>query len=181
VKFHTDKVNPTYFPVYLSIAAEVGLAGRVCEVGVREGHSLDMWQALFPEGIVVGVDDLSEAGVTHKHPDGTHLVEAEQTDPQLPSLITVFSSRYDLIIDDASHDGAKTKLTWELLWPLVAPRGWYVVEDWLVGFPAWSTHDDSMLTLASWFVTQFNPATPHEIESIEYRHGMIIIQKDRRR
>ncbi len=35
-----------------------------------------------------------------------------------------------MIVDDASHIGRLTAATYALLWPLVKPGGYYVVEDW---------------------------------------------------
>ena len=74
MKFATDKVEHGYLPSYLRIAAEIGPAGRVLEVGVWHGGSLHMWQALFPGGVVCGVD--SDPGA--RWPPGTVAVVSGQ-------------------------------------------------------------------------------------------------------
>ena len=56
MEFTTDKVSLGYMPIYYKIADELGPAARVCELGVMTGDSLDMWQVLFPQGTIAGVD-----------------------------------------------------------------------------------------------------------------------------
>lgn len=176
MRFQTDKIEIGFLPTYLRVASMIGTAGRVCEVGVREGHSLEMWQALFPHGVIVGVDDDSE--ITARYPAGTTRVCADQTDTDLPHQLREICPAYDLVVDDASHDGIKTRKTLDLLWPLVAGGGWYAVEDWTVGFPWCGTHDDSMLSMARHLVDLLDRGG--DVESIEYRHGLILLRKHTR-
>lgn len=134
----TDKVEPHgYFPSYLKLAAELGPYGRVCEIGIAGGGSLDMFRQLFPFGVLCGVDRDREGTLidaehgTHVHwPAGTVQIISEQTDPALPGRLQEICEQWDLIVDDASHEGPATARTFELLWPLVRPGGYYVVEDW---------------------------------------------------
>ena len=80
MKFATDKLTHGYLPTYLSIAAQLGPAARVCEVGVCLGRGLDMFQALFPDGLVAGVD--IDAG--SQWPPGTVPVINAQDSETLP-------------------------------------------------------------------------------------------------
>src|SRR5580704_2359361 len=98
--FNTDKIEPhQYFHAYVRIAAELGPKARVCELGVLDGESLRMWQALYPAGVVTGVD-ISTAATW---PRGTVRVVARHDDPALPSML---GGPFDLIVDDGCHDGA---------------------------------------------------------------------------
>jgi len=177
LRFHTDKVSQGYLPVYLRLAALTGMSGRVCEIGVWQGESLRMWQALFPGGIVAGVDSDPEA----RWPQESVKIVASQDDENLPERLAGISPEgWDLIVDDASHDGILTSLTWELLWPLVVPGGYYVVEDWFVGLSS-QTHrgyGDSMRWTAQSFLDLLD-SRDSELESAEYRYGMIILRKRR--
>lgn len=175
MRFLTDKVALGYLPTYLRLAGRIGTAGRVCEVGVQRGFSLEMWQALFPAGLVVGVDHDRGA----RWPDGTVRVVAAQDAEDLPAELQPHApDGYDLIVDDASHDGKLTRRTWQLLWPLVRPGGWYVVEDWQVGFDSteWHMFDVSMVELAEWLLRLLDHAGG-EVDEITYRFGMIILRK----
>ena len=83
-------------------------------------------------------------------PDGTIRIVAAQDDPALPGLLKQHSEQWDLIVDDASHDGIKTERTLELLWPLVSAGGFYVIEDWFTGYPEYDgpCNSPDMLGLA---------------------------------
>ena len=172
MKFATDKVQHGYLPTYLRIAAELGPGARVCEVGVQEGHGLDMLQALFPGGLVAGVD----VNAGSRWPDGTIAVISAQDDPSLPALLGGYSPQWDLFADDASHDGNLTVATMRLLWPLLRPGGFYVIEDWMVGL-GWPGLDDSMLLAAQGLLTLLT--RDGDVEDITYRYGLAVVRKRR--
>jgi hypothetical protein len=175
VVFNTDKITHGYLPTYLRLASQIGTAGHVAELGVYSGGSLAMWQTLFPAGLVAGVDYVATA----RWPEGTHKLVTTQTSVALPGQLSEISpDGYDLIIDDCSHDGELTRRSWELLWPLVKPGRWYVIEDWHVAFPPWQ-YGTSMLATAQGFLPIVgNPShTVYGLESAEYRRGLIVLQK----
>ncbi len=177
MRFATDKIRHGYLPSYLRIAAELGPAARVCEVGVQHGHGLDMFQALFPDGTVIGVD----ADDGSRWPEGTIRVVARQDSPLLPVMVAELApgGACDLFVDDASHQGDLTAATFDLLWPLVAPGGFYAVEDWMVGLPGggWPEYDSSMLAMAQGLLTLLTRGG--DVEDITYRYGLAVIRKRR--
>lgn len=188
----TDKYSLGYYPAYERLAAEIGPGGRVLEVGVAYGGSLLMWQGLFPDGVVVGVD--SDPGASW--PPGTVRIVADQADPGLPAKAAEHApGGYDLIVDDGSHVGALSRVTFRLLWPLVAPGGWYVLEDWPVAYlEPWASSGRfggaAMLDLAQSFVPMLepaagavdyggNPAAPvgSGVAELWYRFGQAMVHK----
>ena len=180
--FTTDKVEPHgYFTDYLRLAAQLPRDAAVCEIGVEHGASLIMWQHLFPAGTVVGVDHSLDA----PHVDGTHKVTCDQASPQLPALVSGFCpGGFDLVVDDASHIGSLTLATFALLWPLVKPGGFYVVEDWADPwvFPNWARWPDLRPELAGDELVDKVPelitALKDGAETVTYtRLGLVIIQK----
>lgn len=172
--FRTDKVALGYLPTYLALAGQIGTGGRICELGVADGASLELWQALFPSGLIVGVDSDPQA----RWPDQTIRVVADQGDPALAARLAAISPTYDLIVDDASHDGHCTRAAFETLWPLVAPGRTYVIEDWQVGFDGigFDLWDDSMRDLARDLLDGLKYPRG-EIDQITYRHGMILLNR----
>lgn len=163
----TDKTVHGYVPTYEWMAAEIGARARVCEVGVYYGGSLKFWRHLFPEGIIYGVDNNPEA----VWPAGTRRIVSQQDDPNLPSIVGELYQEWDLIVDDASHKADMTEKTLNLLWPLVAPERFYVIEDCFPG--VWSCDDlyDFTKGLVGWVYTRT------DVESITYRDGMTILRK----
>jgi len=125
----TDKYESGYISEYLE---RVRSPQRIMEVGVKNGGSLLLWCDLWPRvQKVIGVD-LNPA-LRDLHPK-ISVVQIDQTDG--PSLDRLGSAEgpFDLIIDDASHLGEASWMTFRALWPHVAPGGLYVVEDWTVGY-----------------------------------------------
>lgn len=186
----TDKVEPHgYFSSYLKLAAELGPYARVCEIGVAGGGSLEMFQQLFPLGTVCGVDVTAEGTLidqehgTRTHwPEGTIPVISEQTAADLPTRLWAIHGQWDLIVDDASHEGPATTRTFELLWPLVRPGGYYVIEDWNGAFqndrqpgspyvwgPGILAAVQELLRLLS--------DRDAECDEIVYRYGLAIVHK----
>lgn len=178
--WQTDKVEPhQYFRTYLRLAVSIGPAGRVCELGVQGGGSLRMWMGLFPQGEIVGVD--SHAGSVW--PEGAVRVVARHDDTQLPGIL---GGKFNLIVDDGGHDGPTVTRSFGLLWPLVYPGGYYVVEDWQVSLRASERHGetwgqrwgDGMLRAVEGFLPLLD-YPDSECESVEYRYGLAIVRKRR--
>jgi hypothetical protein len=175
--FDTDKITyHGYFQAYARIAAELGPRSRVCELGVHAGESLRMFAALFPLAEITGVD----ANAGSNWPTGTTRVVALQDDTALPGIL---GGQFGLIVDDASHQGDTTRRSFDLLWPLVQPGGYYVIEDWTVALrddPHWGQQagwGDGMLRTAESFLPML-AWRDGECESITYRYGLIIIRKN---
>lgn len=181
-EYETDKFESGYVDTYVGLMRTLGTPDpAICEVGVFRGGSLKLWQNMVPNhSVIVGVDRDPNA----KWPPDTVKVVADQQDPTLATQLQVILAKragigrlFDLIVDDASHQGQLTYKTFMNLWPLVAPGGFYVIEDWLVGFDAYPTYDDSMLNLAMMLLVHFNPTEPGDIHFITYQAGLIIIRK----
>ena len=171
--YATDKVDQGYMPAYNLIADTLGGAARVCEIGVQRGGSLATWRDLFPKGLIAGVDTDTRA----VWPPGTIRIIAGQDDPALPGLLAAHSEEWDLIVDDASHDGDLTSRAFGLLWPLVSPGGFYVIEDWFVGYPDYAgpCKSPAMLPLVKGLLDRLHEDS--DTESVSYRYGMAIIRK----
>lgn len=172
---NTDKARNGYLPTYLQLAAGIGVQGIVCELGVEDGGSLELWQTLFPEGVIVGVDSDEHA----RWPDGTIRVVSDQMNPHLPDILQRYVHNYSLIIDDASHRGLETVTAFRLLWPLVASGGFYVIEDWGVAYEGVAPMFDPTMADAV-----FEPVhyihRPHgdSVREVRFRGGLVIVEKE---
>lgn len=176
----SDKGPNGYLPTYQGLAHTLRADAAICELGVYEGGSLKLWQQLFPHAsVIVGVDINANATWI---PGSVKIVMDQQNPLLRDELITVLMSEvgigrwYDLIVDDASHNGHLTYKSFQHLWPLVAPGGYYVIEDWCVGFPLYENYDDSMLTLAMTLLNNFDQPE-NDVHFINYLYGMIVIRK----
>ena len=107
---------------------------RMLEVGVLGGDSLHAWQTVFDaaQSTIYGVSwppaDNVRTGDLH---DNVHILYRDQSDcGQLDDIgRTVGQAPLDLVIDDGSHHPEHQLKTLVKLFPLVAPGGFYVIED----------------------------------------------------
>jgi hypothetical protein len=180
MKLDTDKFESGYIPTYEALSRTMPPDPAICELGVFRGGSLELWQTLFPNAsVIVGVD--INPGATW--PKGTVKVVADQQSPTLVSLLDEILAKevgigrkFNLIVDDASHLGHQTYRAFNNLWPLVAPGGYYVIEDWCVGFDTYPQYDDSMLSMAMSLLNRFSsPDT--DLHFVTYQYGMIVLRK----
>jgi hypothetical protein len=173
--FSTDKLAHGYLAAYSHITRQTGPAARICEIGVYRGGSLDMWRVMCPQATIAGIDCDPDA----RWPEGTVRIVARQDDPVIVRELDAAEDAWDLIVDDASHDGRLTRATLDLLWPLVSPGGWYVIEDWFTGFDCFTDYDDSMLELAKSLLNHLDPHYGEfaDVESVEFQHGLAIMRK----
>lgn len=171
---YTDKFESGYVEVYQGLSRTLPTDANICEIGVYQGGSLDLWLSLFHQSkTIVGVDINPDA----RWPEGTLKIVTDQQDPTLPRQLQVFApDGYHLIVDDASHEGQRTWKTFTNLWPLVKPGGYYVIEDWCVGFDRYPSYDSSMLSMAMMLINLFadHVNCPN---FVTYRYGMIIVRK----
>lgn len=97
----------------------------VLELGVSSGASIRMWLDYFPNALVYGLDSNDVIG---DYGPRAAFFRFDQANEE--HLISSFrDARLELIIDDASHDQEKTLLSLKYLFPLLQPKGWYVIED----------------------------------------------------
>jgi len=100
---------------------------RVLEIGVNAGSSLRMWREYFPNALIVGLDNNVHCLFVDER---IYCGQADQGDKQsLLAAMEFVGGKFDLIIDDGSHELAHQILTMNTLAPFLEDDGIYVVED----------------------------------------------------
>ena len=113
----------------------------IFEIGTFEGESTKIISKSFPNSKILTLDlhikpiDFSDyPNVIYKQVDQTNRNE----------LIQLINCHYpegvDLVIEDASHFGHFSKITFEIVFPFVKPLGCYFIEDWGTGY--WDSWPD---------------------------------------
>jgi 23S rRNA U2552 (ribose-2'-O)-methylase RlmE/FtsJ len=138
MSYDTDKVSSGLLAVYEQLwASRRGQRVRLLEIGVARGGSLRFWADFFhPESTLVGLDLELPAG---EFPTQVKLLHGDQNDHKALGRIARALGPFDIVIDDGSHFTRETGSCFETLWPHVAVEGWYVIEDWAVGY--WRDQD----------------------------------------
>jgi hypothetical protein len=115
----------SYIDIYgEQIPAETGKS--LLEVGVYEGHSINMWNEYLPESRVVGLDiDLSRLGWESLK---SQVFLCDATDAvQIDGVLG--GSSFDYIIDDGSHRYEEQVAGLRNLWGYLNVGGKYFIED----------------------------------------------------
>jgi SAM-dependent methyltransferase len=116
---------------------------RLLELGVYKGGSLLLWRDYFERGVIVGLD-ISHVEVDD--PSGRiRIYQGPQQDKQLLDRLAreTAPEGFDVIIDDCSHIGELTRISfWHLFDNHLKPGGLYVIEDWSASY--WDTWFDGV-------------------------------------
>jgi len=105
------------------------------ELGVHSGESLKVWASYFPRGNIIGVD-ITESGADFSVYPNIVFERGDQADPDRLKeiLLSHAPDGLDIIIDDASHIGHKSAVSYAALFPCLKPGGLYAIEDWGTGY-----------------------------------------------
>jgi SAM-dependent methyltransferase len=108
---------------------------KLLELGVRNGGSLLLWRDYFQRALVVGLD--INAVEVEDDSGRIRTYQGSQQDTQLLDRIAEENAAdgFDIIIDDCSHIGVLTRVSfWHLFENHLKSGGLYVVEDWGTGY-----------------------------------------------
>jgi hypothetical protein len=145
-RYHSDKGEHGYGVFYEDLLAKRRLEPlKVLELGVGGfdrpddpawgGGSLRMWKHYLPHASIWGLDTLDKSGVAE---DRITIVRGSQVDADLLHQLSSGVGPFDLIVDDASHIPALTVRSFEILFPMLAPGGVYIIEDLCTSYwPLW--------------------------------------------
>jgi hypothetical protein len=118
--FHkTDKATAHQYCDFYE--QRIGEPKSIIEFGVLRGSSLKMWASRYPSAVVIGLDIEQKQA-----PEGTYTFKL---DASKMNWITEIQPKFDLIIDDASHNTIDQIASFKLWWPLVSSGGHYIIED----------------------------------------------------
>jgi hypothetical protein len=134
--YDTDKIQNNFLEVYdpiLSRWTDKDL--KLLEIGIYKGGSLQLWRDYFPKGTIVGIDlELPPEFIPGER---IQLFKGSQADTKFLSEVATSTAPegFDIIIDDASHVGELSKVTfWHLFHHHLKAGGLYAIEDWGTGY-----------------------------------------------
>jgi hypothetical protein len=165
---------------------ELGYGGY--EFPDRGGAGAKMWLEYFPNAKILSIDIHKKTNIPSLN--RYWFIQSSQDNPLLADN-TVLAAP-DIIIDDASHVCDLTLKSFEILFPILNPGGWYVIED-IEGsyFDGWSNgtldyHDMDYyhpVNLARHLVNHINVKyipncdLDNDVEEIHFYQNIIFIKK----
>lgn len=182
-----------YLPIYDELLEHwQGRDIRFLEIGVYKGGSMPMWQGFFGQGSRLTFLDIDPACKALELP-GTTVETGDQSDPAFLNRIAQAHAPLDLIVDDGGHQMHQQITSFHHLWPRLADRGLYIVEDthtsYWPGFGGGLRAPGSFIEFAkdlidrmhSWY-TEDDAAFPlhamaREIGGIRFYDSLVVIEK----
>jgi len=142
---------------------------RFLEVGVYEGESTKVFSRYFEAGAIIGIDlqirDIDFSGFNNV----TYLKANQTNGDALGDIASNYApDGFDIILDDASHVGYFSLLTFLHLFAHLKPGGLYIVEDWGTGY--WSTWPDGG-SYQRFPVESYQGEIPKRL--VSHDHGMV--------
>jgi hypothetical protein len=175
---------------------------NVLEIGIggydrprAGGASLLMWKSYFPKGSIFGLDIHDKSFIDQER---IKTFVGDQADEARLREVAAEAGPLHIVIDDGSHRPADVLKTFNVLFPLLAPEGIYVIEDTQTSYwPEWGGSADAEApgtTMAfvkrlidglnyEEFVTEpYSPSyTDLNIVQISCYHNLVFIQKGENR
>jgi hypothetical protein len=126
---------PAYLPVYEQFFEPLRhLPLAVLELGIYRGGSMRAWEAYFPHARIAGIDAQIPAITVGER---VSMFAGNQTDCGFLTRVAnaIAPEGFDIIIDDCSHIGTMSKISfWHLFDKHLKPGGLYCIEDWGTGY-----------------------------------------------
>ena len=127
----SQKTYLEYYDKYFRSLANKEI--NLLELGVDKGDSLKFWRDYFPNGMIIGID-INKVEIDDNS-GRIQIYQGSQYDISFLDSVSKKHGKYDIIIDDASHIGEFTKISfWHLFNNYLKKGGIFVIEDWGTGY-----------------------------------------------
>jgi len=153
---------PHYFPIYdRHLRAFRGARARVLEIGVYRGGGLELLRYyLGDQAVIVGIDIDQEsarvAGVDFAVEIG------DQQDAEFLARVADRHGPFDIVIDDGGHSMRQQITSVDVLFPLIADGGVYIVEDCHTSYwPEYADPEDPERTFIGWVKERIDDIHAH--------------------
>jgi SAM-dependent methyltransferase len=100
---------------------------RLLEIGVQFGYSLRLWEQYFPLAKIFGVD--IDPACLARASDRSQVIIGDQEDPKFLARLAKEIGSVDILIDDGCHRMGSHQASFNALFQIVKPGGFYVIED----------------------------------------------------
>jgi len=182
---------------------------RILEIGVQNGGSLEVWAKYFLNAKVIVGCDIDEKCAQLKFDDiRIKIVVGNANSNRVEKLISEFSDKFDIIIDDGSHTSSDIIKSFARYFPYLTEGGIYIAEDlhcsyWqefegglyfphsslgffktltdIINHEHWGiekTRTDILKGISKEFSTNFDESTLKKIHSLEFFNSVCVVHKE---
>jgi len=154
LKYNTDKSSRFhhYLDFYEEHLPDRSFTGRLLEIGIMDGYSMQMWREYYPDAAeIIGLDIMPK---DHLDIPGVALLQINATDVAAVRSL----GQFDIIIDDGSHMSLEQQQAFFWLYHnQLSHGGFYVIED------LWTSH------MAAYVNSKYT--TKQVLEAFEEKYG----------
>lgn len=131
---HQDKVTDkwsSYLDTYESALATYREKTRtLLEIGVQNGGSLQIWAKYFKNAeTIIGCDVENACSELLFDDERIHVIVGDANSPDVLEKVSLFTSSFDIIIDDGSHKSSDIIASIVNYLPLLDENGLFIIED----------------------------------------------------
>lgn len=120
--------NKTYCDIYERYFKDIRMdVKKFVEIGVKRGCSLRVWKDYFPNAQIYGID-IDPACKEHEC-DRIKIFIGDQNDEVFLNKVKKEIGEYDILLDDGSHITKHQIKSFDILYPNLKSRGYYIIED----------------------------------------------------
>lgn len=142
---------------------ELGLGGY--EWPEAGGESARMWREYAPNWDIVSIDVHQKNARQLVPYDGFTFYQGSQDDGEFLGGILSKHGAPMIVLDDASHVSHLTIASFNILWPSLAPGGWYIIEDIGTSYPYHGNYHagepSAVTVLGKHMIDSLNAHSPH--------------------
>lgn len=135
LRLDTDKSSRfhNYLDFYQEQLPDRSFEGRLLEIGIMDGYSIQMWCEYYPDAEIVGLDIMPKG---HLNYSGATLLQLNATD--IPAMAEL--GDFDVILDDGSHMSLEQQQSFYwFYYHQLNEGGYYVIED------LWTSYMDNYI------------------------------------
>ena len=127
--YQSDKaINHNYHQLYSALFKDKNVVNNILEIGIARGSSLKSWKKIFVNAYIIGVDiDMTQMFVEDRI--NTYYLDQKKIDSYDKLRKKCKNIKFDLIIDDGSHNFEESVNTLNKTLPWVQVGGWLIIED----------------------------------------------------
>ena len=125
-KYPTSKNNHGFIEIYDRYFSHLkDQKINILEIGIERGDSLRMWREYFTNASICAID-LHDRNISV---DNTDILIGDQSDYSFLEIIVKKYKKFDVIIDDGSHQSKHIISSFNFLFNYIADNGLYIIED----------------------------------------------------
>jgi cephalosporin hydroxylase len=118
-----------YLPIYDQLLEKyIGTKVKMLEIGVAQGGSLGLWRELLGNDAVIFGVDVNPKCAAFDGDSGSVRI-GSQEDPKFMRNVVAEMTGLDVVLDDGSHICRHQRASFDVLFPLLAEGGLYIIED----------------------------------------------------